>query len=202
MARKTTKRARAPRNLPERILETALAMAEESGWSGVNFHTIADELGVSMTEIRRHYRDLDAVADAWFALALDAMLAPTERYVADLPARERLYALMLRWFGALEPHRVVTGEMLAGKMHLPHPHRWVPMIFNLSRTIQLLRDAAGLEAGGRRRQVEEIGLTTLFLTTLWIWLRDDTPGQERTRRFLERSLLRADGAMARLFPSG
>jgi hypothetical protein len=77
-----------------------------------------------------------------------------------------------------------------------HPHHYVPMVFNLSRTIQWLRDAAGLDAGGRRRQIEEIGLTGLFLATLAVWARDDTPGQERTRRFLDRRLARADMLMA------
>jgi hypothetical protein len=69
------------------------------------------------------------------------------------------------------------------------------MIFNLSRTIQWLRDAGGLDAGGRRRQIEEIGLTGLFLATLAVWSRDDTLGQERTRRFLDRRLARADMLM-------
>ncbi len=56
-----------------------------------------------------------------------------------------------------------------------------------------------LDAIGRRRQVEEIGLTLLFLATLAVWLGDETPGQEHTRRFLERRLADADQGMARLF---
>ena len=69
------------------------------------------------------------------------------------------------------------------------------MIFNLSRTIQWLRDAALLDAEGRQRQVEEIGLPTIFLATLTVWRRDETPNQERTRRFLERRLAGADRTM-------
>jgi hypothetical protein len=38
----------------------------------------------------------------------------------------------------------MTAQMLRGKLHLPHLHHWVPMIFNLSRTIQWLREAAQL----------------------------------------------------------
>jgi hypothetical protein len=106
---------------------------------------------------------------------------------------------LLRWFDSLAGHRRVTGEMLAVKMYLPHPHHWVPMIFNLSRLIQWLRDAAGLDAGGHRRQIEEIGLTALFLATLAVWVRDGSPDQERTRRFLDRRLCTADKTMARLF---
>jgi hypothetical protein len=107
--------------------------------------------------------------------------------------------LLLRWFDALGAHRRVTGAMIAAKLHLSHPHHWVPLIFNLSRTIHWLRDAAGLDAAGRRRQIKEIGLSALFLATLAIWARYGTADQERTRAFLDRALARADGAMARLF---
>jgi hypothetical protein len=73
------------------------------------------------------------------------------------------------------------------------------MVFNLSRLIQWLRDLAGLDAGGRRKQIEETGLTALFLATLAVWCRDDTENQERTRAFLKHRLAQADGLMARLF---
>ena len=92
--------------------------------------------------------------------------------------------------------------MLAAKLHPPHPHHWMPLIFDLSRTVQWLREAALLDATGRRRQIEEIGLTALFLATLRYWLRDESPSQEMTRAFLARRLARADGLMARLWPPG
>ena len=86
-------------------------------------------------------------------------------------------------------------------MHIPHPHHWAPGIFDLSRTIHWLREAAMLPAGygTRRAQMEEIGLTSLFLATLLVWARDGTPGQIRTRRFLRRQLDRADRAMTSLW---
>ena len=106
---------------------------------------------------------------------------------------------MLRWFDALAPRRDVTAQMLAAKMWPFHPHHWVPMIFDLSRTILWLRDAAALDATPPRRQVEEVGLSALFLATLAVWARDDTAGQERTRRFLSRRLGAADRVMTRVF---
>jgi hypothetical protein len=123
------------------------------------------------------------------------MLAPVPDGFAEQPISDRLHLLLMRWFDALAPHRTVTDQMLGAKLYLSHPHHWVPMIFNLSRTIQWLRDAALLDAEGRQRQVEEIGLTTIFLATLTVWRRDETPNQERTRRFLERRLAGADRTM-------
>jgi AcrR family transcriptional regulator len=193
-----SKRQTTPRDgeLAARIVDTAIAIAEEEGWDNVRLRRVADALGITLADVGRHFRDLDAVADAWFGRARAAMLAPLEPEFAALPARERLKILIWRWFDALAPHREVTVQMLRTKTWPYHPHHWLPMIFNLSRTIQWLRDAAGLDAGGRRRQVEEIGLSGLFLATLSVWARDDTLGQERTRRFLDRRLARADTLMA------
>jgi AcrR family transcriptional regulator len=53
--------------LRDRILDTALELAEEKGrWSAVRLHDVADRLSLSPAATLEHYRDLDAVADAWF----------------------------------------------------------------------------------------------------------------------------------------
>ena len=199
-------RRRAPRKakassgaLAEAILDATLDLAEEIGWDEVRLRLVAERLGVPLSEVLAHYRDLDGVADAWFRRGWHAMLAPPPEGFASLPACERVYQVTLRWFDALAAHRKVTGEMLSGKLYPSHPHHWVPMIFNLSRTIHWLREAALLDAVGRQRQMEEVGLTALFVATLGRWLRDDSPGQEATRAWLRRRLGLADSLMARVW---
>lgn len=182
-----------------RILDTALAMAAESGWGALRLRHVAERVGISLAELQTHYRDQDAIANAWFAQAWQAMLAPPPDGFSGLPAEERLFIVLMRWFDALAPYRDVTAQMLGEKLHLPHAHHWVPMIFDLSRTIHWLRDAALLDATGRRRQLEEVGLTWLFLATLAVWRRDESVDQERTRAFLRRRLARADRVMVRLW---
>jgi len=192
--------ARKPAKLQDRIVDEAIALAEEAGWGSVRLRVVAERLGIKLTDVAAHYRDLDAVANAWFGRATKAMLAPPPKRFATLATEHRLHLVMMRWFDALSGDKRVTSEMLAAKMHPPHPHHWLPMVFDLSRTVQWLRDAAGLDAGGRRRQLEEIGLTALFVATLRYWLRDGSADQEMTREWLARRLARADALMARLWP--
>ncbi|MFQ5775756.1 MAG: hypothetical protein ACE5GS_14640 [Kiloniellaceae bacterium] len=186
-------------DLDARIVDAAVELAEEVGWDAVRLRRVAERLGIPLTEVLAHYRDLDAVADAWFRRAWAAMLTPPPPGFAALPARERIYQVMMLWFDALAARRRVTGEMLRTKLYPSHPHHWVPLVFNLSRSIHWLREAALLDATGRRRQMEEVGLTALFLATLARWLRDDSPGQERTREALRRRLDTADRMMARVW---
>lgn len=174
----------------EAILDAALEMAEERGWEGVRLRRVAEALGLALPEVAAEFRDLDAVADAWFARGRHAMLAPPPEGFYDWPPEERVHLVMMRWFEALSPHRHVTGEMLRAKLYPSHPHHWVPMVFSLSRLIQWVREAAALDATGRRRQAEEVALTWIFLRTLRTWLGDETPGQQRTRNALRRRLRR------------
>ena len=194
---KSTKRRGAEVPLERRIVDVALELAEGAGWDALRLRRVADQLGVPLDEVLEHYRDLDAVADAWFRRAWAAMLAPPPADFATRPARDRLHLMTMRWFDALAPHRGVTGQMLAAKLYPSHPHHWMPLVFNLSRSIHWLREAALLDATGRRRQIEEVGLTALFLATLACWLRDGSPDQARTRKFLQHRLEDADRLMAR-----
>lgn len=176
----------------DRIVDATIRMAECVGWENLRLHSLADELGLSLDQVRLHFRDLDQVANVYFERAHLAMLAPPAAGFAALPARERLYQVILKWFDALALHRKVTAEMLATKLYPSHPHHWVPLIFNLSRTIHWVREAALLDAGGLRRQAEEVGLTLILLAILAVWVRDAIPEQARTRRFLRRKLERAE----------
>ncbi|EPC03679.1 hypothetical protein L861_19285 [Litchfieldella anticariensis FP35 = DSM 16096] len=183
--------------LADRILEATLQQADEYGWDAVRLTEVAAQLDIPATTVLDHYRDLDAVANVWFLRGWRAMLADKPDDFDTWRARERIEYCMLAWFDALAAHRRVTVQMLRTKAHLPHLHTWGPMIFDLSRTIQWLREAARLEApyGTRRARMEEVGLTALFLDTLRIWSRDDTPRQQDTRHFLAKRLKRGDRLM-------
>ncbi len=199
-AKAKTRSAKAPDDAA--IVDAALARADEIGWDALNLSELAAGLGLTPADLRARFRDQDAIADSWFRRAQDAMLAAPPKGFREMAVRDRLEMLMLRWFDALAPHRQVTAEMLAGKLWYAHPHHYVPMVFNLSRLIQWLRDAAGMRAMGRQRQVEEIGLTLMFLAALRTWCGDDSDGQETTRAFLARRLDQADRAAARVFRAG
>lgn len=184
----------------EKIIDATLAEAEAAGgWHHVSLRRVARRLDIGVVEIARRFRDKDAIADAWFDRARLSALAAVDPDLEMRPVRERLMVLLLRWLDALARHRELTVQMVEEKLWPFHPHHWVPLVFNLSRTILWIRDAAGMQAASPRRELEEIGLTWLFVATFAVWACDPTPGQDRTRRFLERRLTEADAVMVLLF---
>lgn len=196
MRRKAARRPSKADSLERGIVDAAVAQGRAEGWDRVRLADIARDLKVPVSEVLGAYRDLDAVADAWFARATAAMADAGARAVRQ-PPKKRIETAMLAWFDALAPQRRVSAQMLRTKLYPAHPHHWVPMIFSLSRTIQLLRDVAGLDAAGRRRQIEEIGLSALFIAALGVWCADESENQKKTRAFIARWLAAADRALTR-----
>lgn len=187
----------------ERIVDMALAIADEAGWDRVRLHDVAGRLGIPLARIHEHFPDLDAVAEAWLARADQAMLRVAERAdLALLTPPERIQAALVAWFTALGNRRRVLRRVIAYKLTPAHIHLQAAAVVATSRRVQWLREAALLDAAGFRKSVEEAGLTALFLATLTVWLRDDTPEFERTRGFLRRRFDLADKLMARFFPQG
>lgn len=64
----------------------------------------------------------------------------------------------------------------------------------ISRTVQWLREAAGLHDAWLRRALAETVLTGIYLSTFVHWLGDDSPESERTRRLLDTLLRQAERA--------
>jgi AcrR family transcriptional regulator len=177
------------------LVDAALALAEAEGWSEVQLSRVAERAGVPLPAVGQRFRDVDAIANAWFQRARLAMLEmPADEQ--GLAADGRLARVIERWLDTLAAHRRVTGEMLRAKLYPSHPHHWVPMIFDLSRLVHDLLDAARVEGRGRVRQAQEIGLTLIVLETLYDWLRDESSGQERSKARLHRRLRRGGRMLA------
>ncbi|MCX8100600.1 MAG: TetR/AcrR family transcriptional regulator [Geminicoccaceae bacterium] len=184
----------------DRILEVALALAEEVGFEQLRLSEVAQRAHVAPAEVAALFPDTNAIADAWFARALAAVWETPADQLADPDPAVRLERVMLRWLEALAPHRVLTGTMIRAKLWPSHPHHWVPMIFALSRLVHAFLDVARVPGRGAERAVQEIGGTLLTLETLAVFLTDPTPGLLRTRETLHRSLAGGVAVLGRVGP--
>jgi ubiquinone biosynthesis protein COQ9 len=176
-----------------RIVDTALALAEQRSWEAMRLYDVAVAVGITLDDIRHDFREKEDLVDAWFDRADQAMLKAAEQpEFLSLPTRERLHRLIMAWLGALAPHRRVTRQMILGKLEPGHIHIQIPAILRISRTVQWMREAAHRDPVYLRRALEEAGLTTIYLMTFCYWLQDDSPDSIRTREFLERRLAMAE----------
>lgn len=181
------------------ILDAALELGEQQGWDAVHLHDVARALGLTLGDIRLHYPQKDALAEAWFDRADVSLLAgPQAQGWRLLSARRRLHASLSAWLDALAPHKRLTAEMLRYKLKPEHLHLQALGLARVSRTVQWWREAAWLPSTGWRREMEEAALTAVYLSTVARWLADDSPGAERTKDWLYRQLGFAERVALRL----
>jgi len=188
-----------PGNPRNRIVDAALALAEQRSWEVVRLHDVATTLGISLNDIRRHFREKEDLVDAWFDRADQAMLAATAAPgFHALTPRQRLHRVIMCWLEALSPHRRVSRQMILGKLEPGHLHIQIPGLLRISRTVQWMREAAQIDtAGMMQRALEEVATTSLYLMTFVHWMTDDSPQSARTATFLDRRLNEAE-TLARL----
>jgi ubiquinone biosynthesis protein COQ9 len=182
------------------IVDAALLRAEQTSWEAVRLHDVATVLGVTLDDIRAHFREKEEIVDAWLDRADSAMLkdAGTEEF-RQLPLRQRLERAIMTWLGALARHRRVTRQMVWNRFEPGHLHYQLNGLFRVSRTVQWMREAAGCDARLPWRAIEETALTSIYLGTFFYWLRDDSQDAVRTRTYLAEKLASAE-RMARALP--
>ena len=178
-------------SLAERILDTALELAESDGWESVNLHMVAGSLDISLDELRSAYPQKDDLVEAWFDRADKAILsAKSSEEFAALPAHERLHKIIMLWFLSMREHRSITRQMLYYKLEPGHIHLQILGILRISRTVQWFREAALLKTKNINRIIEEICITSIYVTSFAHWLFDESEGSQHTDQFLQRALKR------------
>lgn len=177
----------------QQILDVALELAELHSWESLRLHEVAAGMGIALDEIREHYREKEDLVEAWFDRADSAALRDAATVeLKNLTTRERLHRIIMTWLEALARHRRVTRQMIVNKLEPGHLHFQIPALMRISRTVQWMREGAGLNASLPRRALEEAGLTSIYLATFICWMRDESPGSDDTRRFLHKLLSVAD----------
>jgi AcrR family transcriptional regulator len=184
----------------DQIVDTAVELGERNSWEAVRLNDVAALLGITLDEVRVHFREKEDIVDAWFERADAAMLKAAQG--SDFPylnPRQRLHRLIMTWLGALYPYRKTTRQMIYGKLEPGHVHIQIPGLLRISRTVQWMREAAGRNATYIRRALEETALTSIYLATFTHWMNDSSSGSVRTSRFLDRCLAIAESVDRMVF---
>ena len=188
-------------SMREKIVDTALALAEKQSWEAVRLYDVAIEINVTLVDVHIHFREKEEIADAWFDRADSAMLVQAgQPDFLILSPRERLHRAMMTWFTVLAEHRRPTREMIFGKLEFGHVHYQVSGALRVSRTVQWMREAARRRVNLPRRAFEEAGLTGMYLMTFFYWMYDDSVDSMCTARLLDRLLNRAEKISRRFSP--
>lgn len=185
----------------ESVLDAALDLAARDGWDAVHLHDVAHALDVPLGDLHRLFEGKDAVGEALFDRADRALLQCCESPDwLDVPVRERLERAIWAWLAALAPHRQAARAILRYRLQPEHVHLQVLGAKRVSRTVQWFREAARIRSTSWRREVEEAGLTAIYLAVFARWLFDDSPMQSSSQALLHRLLAAGEAGASRFLP--
>ncbi|HLZ68131.1 MAG TPA: TetR family transcriptional regulator [Aliidongia sp.] len=198
MARKSSsskggsaKTANPPQDLDGTIINAALALAADRPWSGLALADIATAAGIGLIDLYRTFRSKAAILGA-FSRRIDAATIelPAD---ADATARDRLFEVLMRRFDLLAPYkpglRGLAREACRARLDV------LPLACHLPRSLRWMLEASGVSTSGLKGRVRVKLLGLAYLSTVRVWLEDDSEDLAKTMAALDRALRRAEPFM-------
>ena len=178
----------------QRILDTAMALAEQHGWEALRLHHVADQLHINLEQIRSHFRQKDDLIDAWFDLADQAMLraAASDQIKSLNPVRATSTA----------DADLVPGAGASPGSHPADDRRQVGTGGICICSLTVCFGSAGRCNGYAKAHCVRLFLSTgrwkrlylplFFVTSFGQWLFDRSPHHQATRDAVSRRLRRVE----------
>jgi hypothetical protein len=118
------------------------------------------------------------------------VLAGGSADMAEEPARERLFDVLMRRLEALAPYKEAVHSLLRSARR--NPGLALALNAMAVRSQAWMLEAAGIGAHGPRGALRAQGAALMFARVLRVWFDDDEPGLDRTMAALGRGLSSAE----------
>jgi AcrR family transcriptional regulator len=188
----------------EKIVEAFLQLLAQTSFDKIGFAALAARADVPLAELRTEFNSTVEVLAAFMRETDRKVLAGADPELADEPARERLFDVLMRRIETLKPHREAIRSLARSARRDPG----LALALNrLSlRSQKWMLAAAGIESSGMQGDLRAQGLVVVMARTLRVWLEDEDPGLARTMATLDRELASGErmlnflGDICRLVP--
>ena len=171
----------------DKIIGAFLALLAEKPFERIGLAELAKSAGVSLTDLRGEFGSTLAILAAHIKEIDQAVLAGIDADMAEEPAREQLFDVLMRRLELLEPHKEAVRSLMRSAAR--NPALALALNAMAVRSQQWMLTAANITAAGPLGQIRAQGLALMFANVLRTWVDDDEKG-------LSRTLAALDGALA------
>ena len=176
----------APAGDRDKVVAAFLALLAEKRIEQIGLAEIAERAEVTLADLRDIFASPLAILAAHFKSLDRAVLAEDVSDMADEPARERLFDVLMRRLEAMAPQREAVRSLARSARRNP------PLALALNglavRSQQWMLTAAGIPAAGPRGMIRAQAVAVMFASVLRTWVDDEDPGLPRTMAALDRAL--------------
>ncbi len=178
-------------DIPRHVIDTAMRLAAERGWSDLSLAEIAEAAGLPISKVYPVYASKARILEGFTRMIDAEVLADEETDDLEGSARDRLFEVLMRRFDHLRPYREAVGNIVFDQAR--DPLAACASLASLRRSMALMLEAAGLSSTGLKGLVRVKGTVAIYLAALRVWLRDDSPDMARTMAALDGYLRRVEG---------
>lgn len=176
-------------------VDAAMDLAAAQGWAGLTLADIAQAAGLPLSEMLRRYPSKIALLDEFQRRMDQQMLPGPEEDAAGDSPRDRLFAVIMRRFDAMAPHRQALTAIWRDTRR--DPLALCAGLKGLERSLMWMLEAAGLDSGGLAGIARRKGLGLIYLDVLKTWRDDDSADMAKTMAALDKRLKRAEAFASR-----
>jgi len=201
MARKSKRRrktppaptpAPTPRGTTDRdkAIAALMALLAERSFEQVGLAEVAGRAGLKLSQLRAEFGSTLAILGAYLKEIDRTVLAGGDVDMAEEPARERLFDVLMRRIEAHAPYKDAVRSIMCSARRSPG------LAFALNamavRSQRWMLEAAGIGASGPRGALRAQGAALMFARVLAVWIDDEEEGLDRTMAALDRGLSSAE----------
>ena len=197
MARKPKRQRKAPSAPPPRgtsdrdkAIDALMTLLGEHRFEQIGLAEVAGRAGIKLSQLRAEFGSTLAILAAHIKEIDRAVLAGGDADMAEEPARERLFDVLMRRLEVLAPYKDAVRSTMCSARRNPG------LAFALNvmavRSQRWMLEAAGIDASGPRGALRAQGAALMFARVLSVWIDDEEEGLDRTMAALDRGLSSAE----------
>ncbi|MEM7022055.1 MAG: TetR/AcrR family transcriptional regulator, partial [Pseudomonadota bacterium] len=160
------------------------------GWAGLSLTALAERADLPLVDVHRQLPGRQAILRGLSERADEAVLGIDQSELEGLPARDRMFELIMRRFDALAPFR--PGLERLARDARRDPCLVLATACRLDRSLTWVQELAGQPSHGLRARVQRRVLMAVYLQALRTWLADDSADLAKTMAELDTKLRRSE----------
>lgn len=199
MARKRKTQRKAPAAPPPRgttdrdkAVDALMALLAEHSFEDIGLAEVAGRAGLKLSQLRAEFGSTLAIFAAHIKDIDRAVLAGGDADMAEEPARERLFDVLMRRLEALAPYKEAVRSVMRSARR--NPGLALALNAMAVRTQAWMLEAAGIGASGPRGALRAQGAALMFARVVNVWIDedDDEEALDRAMAALHRGLASAE----------
>lgn len=176
-------------------VEALLSLCADNPWGEIGLADIADKAGLSLSQLRGLYPSKGAILAAYSRQVDQKALDGIDAGMAEEPARERLFDILMRRIDVLSPHKTAIANI--SRAFALDPLAMAAWNRVVTNSMQWMLTAADIDADGPMGAVRAQGLALAWARIVKVWLKDEDEGLATTMKEVDRQLRSGERWMER-----